>query len=130
VSTATIRSATELTFIGLYSSGSYVVPVSGPALLLGSKLTLSEVPQNAAVSVYSSNLADIQTQTRGTSKLAAGYNSSLQGVIPIVLTPAVGAFFDKVGWRMPFGTWFTSTHHPDTDLQYPSPGLYTWSSLP
>ncbi|WVQ84824.1 hypothetical protein IAT38_006981 [Cryptococcus sp. DSM 104549] len=61
--------------------------------------------QNAAVSVYSSNLADIQTYTRGTSKLAAGYNSSLQGVIPIVLTPVVGLFFDRVGWRMPFVSW-------------------------
>jgi hypothetical protein len=63
----------------------------------------AEVPQNAAVGTLSSNLADIQTQTRGTSKLAAGYNSSLQGVIPIILTPAVGAFFDRFGWRMPFG---------------------------
>jgi hypothetical protein len=68
-----------------------------------SGLTGVEVPQNAAVGVLSSNLADIQTQTRGTSKLAAGYNSSLQGVIPIILTPAVGAFFDRFGWRMPFG---------------------------
>lgn len=62
----------------------------------------TQVLQNGAVSVYTSNLADIQTQTRGTSKLAAGYNSSLQGVIPIVLTPAVGWFFDKFGWRMVF----------------------------
>jgi len=64
--------------------------------------------------VLSSNLADIQTQTRGTSKLAAGYNSSLQGVIPIVLTPAVGAFFDRVGWRMPFGQYA----HPDGETSY------------
>jgi hypothetical protein len=69
------------------------------------ELNPAEVPQNAAVGVLSSNLADIQTQTRGTSKLAAGYNSSLQGVIPIVLTPAVGAFFDRIGWRMPFGQY-------------------------
>jgi hypothetical protein len=69
------------------------------------ELNSAEVPQNAAVGVLSSNLADIQTQTRGTSKLAAGYNSSLQGVIPIVLTPAVGAFFDRIGWRMPFGQY-------------------------
>ena len=61
------------------------------------------MPQNAVIGTFSSNLADIQTQTRGTSKLAAGYNSSLQGVVPIVLTPAVGAFFDRFGWRMPFG---------------------------
>lgn len=63
----------------------------------------SQVLQNGAVTVYSSNLADIQTQTRGTSKLAAGYNSSLQSVVPIVLTPAVGWFFDRFGYRMAFG---------------------------
>jgi hypothetical protein len=63
----------------------------------------SQVLQNGAVSSYTSNLADIQTQTRGTSKLAAGYNSSLQGVVPIVLTPVVGYFFDRFGWRMFFG---------------------------
>lgn len=40
--------------------------------------------QNATVSVYTSNLADIQTVTRGTSKLAAGYNSSLQSIIPSI----------------------------------------------
>lgn len=57
------------------------------------------------MSVYTSNLADIQTKTRGTSALAAGYNSSLQGVIPIVLTPAVGYFFDRFGWRMVFVSW-------------------------
>lgn len=61
-----------------------------------------ELFQNAAVSVYSSNLADVQTVTRGTSTLAAGYNSSIQGVIPILLTPLVGAFFDRFGWRMAF----------------------------
>ncbi|OCF39673.1 hypothetical protein I317_06528 [Kwoniella heveanensis CBS 569] len=61
--------------------------------------------QNAAVTVYTSNLADIQTYTRGTSKLAAGYNTSLQGVIPIVLTPLTGWFFDMFGWRMVFVSW-------------------------
>lgn len=63
----------------------------------------TQVLQNGSVTAYTSNLADIQTQTRGTSKLAAGYNASLQGVIPIVLTPAVGYFFDRFGWRMFFG---------------------------
>ncbi|GFZ49838.1 hypothetical protein JCM24511_07241 [Saitozyma sp. JCM 24511] len=62
----------------------------------------TQIFQNSAVSVYTSNLADIQTATRGTSKLAAGYNSSLQSVIPIVLTPIVGLFFDRFGWRMIF----------------------------
>lgn len=54
--------------------------------------------------VYSSNLADIQTQTRGTSQLAAGYNSSLQSVVPIILIPLTGAFFDRFGYRMLFST--------------------------
>ncbi|WWD19427.1 hypothetical protein CI109_103887 [Kwoniella shandongensis] len=61
--------------------------------------------QNAAVATYTSNLADIQTRTRGTSKLAAGYNSSLQGVIPVVLTPLTGLFFDRFGYRMFFVSW-------------------------
>ncbi|ORX34136.1 major facilitator superfamily domain-containing protein [Kockovaella imperatae] len=65
----------------------------------------SQVLQNGAVNVYTSNLADIQTRTRGTSKLAAGYNSSLSGIIPIVLTPLVGAFFDRWGWRMIIVSW-------------------------
>ena len=65
----------------------------------------TQVLQNGAVGVYTSNLADIQTVTRGTSKLAAGYNSSLQGIIPIVLTPVVGAFFDRFGWRMVLVSW-------------------------
>lgn len=47
----------------------------------------------------------MQTKTRGTSTLAAGYNSSLQGVIPIILTPVAGLFFDKIGWRMAFISW-------------------------
>ncbi|WRT69852.1 uncharacterized protein IL334_006843 [Kwoniella shivajii] len=65
----------------------------------------SQLFQNSAVSVYTSNLADIQTYTRGTSKLAAGYNSSLQGIVPIILTPATGWFFDRFGYRMVFVSW-------------------------
>jgi MFS family permease len=57
------------------------------------------------VGVYTGNLPDIQKQTRGTSTLAAGYNASLQSVIPIILTPLTGAFFDRFGWRMPFVSW-------------------------
>jgi MFS-type transporter involved in bile tolerance (Atg22 family) len=74
-------------------------------MLDGSDTDETEMFQNAAVSVYTSNVADIQSKTRGTSTLAAGYNSSLQGVIPIVLTPAVGWFFDHYGWRMAFVSW-------------------------
>jgi hypothetical protein len=68
-------------------------------------LCSTQVLQNAAVGVYSSNLADMQVVTRGTKELAAGYNSSLQGIIPIVLTPLTGLFFDKVGWRCIFISW-------------------------
>lgn len=91
----------------------------------------SQVLQNGAVSVYTGNLADIQTQTRGTSKLAAGYNSSLQGVIPIVLTPLVGWFFDKYGWRMFFGASLTKDFvKAITEQQYRGQGLYTLLCLP
>ena len=63
---------------------------------------MAEIFQTSVVGVYSSNLADIQTQTRGTSALAAGYNSALQSVVPIVLIPLTGAFFDRFGMRMFF----------------------------
>lgn len=58
--------------------------------------------QNSARTVYAANLANIQEKTRGTSALAAGYNSSLQSVVTIVLNPLLGIWFDKFGWRMPF----------------------------
>lgn len=62
----------------------------------------TEILQNAARTVYSVNVADIQSKTRGTSTLAAGYNASLQNVVTIVLVPCLGLFFDRYGWRMPF----------------------------
>jgi len=62
----------------------------------------TEILQNAARTVYSVNVADIQTKTRGTSTLAAGYNASLQNVVTIVMVPCLGLFFDRYGWRMPF----------------------------
>lgn len=68
-------------------------------------LCITQLFQNAAVQVYSSNLADIQVRTRGTKELAAGYNSALQGVVPIVLTPLAGLFFDVYGWRTAFISW-------------------------
>lgn len=60
--------------------------------------------QGGAARVYLRNVADIQVKSRGTTEQAAGYNAALQGVIPIVLTPAIGYFFDRIGWRMVFGT--------------------------
>lgn len=49
------------------------------------------------------DLTSVQVKSRGTDEQQAGYNSALQGVIPIVLTPATGLFFDRIGWRMVFG---------------------------
>ncbi|WWD20457.1 hypothetical protein CI109_104933 [Kwoniella shandongensis] len=66
-------------------------------ILCGTQIFQNSVPQ-----VYTSNLADIQTVTRGTSTLAAGYNTTLQAIVPVILTPLTGLFFDRVGWRMPF----------------------------
>lgn len=59
--------------------------------------------QNSARTVYSSNLTDIQERTRGTTALTGGYYTALLNVIVIVVVPLLGVFFDKVGWRMPFG---------------------------
>ena len=87
----------------------------------------TQILQNGSVSAYTSNLADIQTQTRGTSKLAAGYNTSLQGVVPIVLTPAVGYFFDRFGWRMFFSEWQWTTHLPPECLRGSHP--VSWTAL-
>ena len=65
-------------------------------------VVITQVPQTGAAVAFQHNLADMQRVTRGTSELAAGYNTSLQGIIPIVLTPLVGLFIDRVGYRM----WF------------------------
>lgn len=69
-------------------------------------VVITQVPQNGAAIAFQSNLADMQRVTRGTSELAAGYNTSIQGIIPIVLTPVVGIFIDRVGYRM----WFCKYH--------------------
>lgn len=61
--------------------------------------------QNSARTVYSSNLTDIQERTRGTTALTGGYYSALLNVVVIVVVPLLGVFFDKVGWRMPFGAF-------------------------
>lgn len=76
---------------------------------------MSELFQNSARSVYSLNLADIQRRTRGTSDLAAGYNSSLQNVVTVIVVPLVGLFFDRFGWRMPFGE--TSSSSPRGEIR-------------
>lgn len=65
--------------------------------------------QNSARTVYSSNLTDIQERTRGTTALTGGYYSALLNVVVIVVVPLLGVFFDKVGWRMPFGAYLGSS---------------------
>jgi hypothetical protein len=65
-------------------------------------ICVTQIPQNGAAVAFQGNLADMQRVTRGTTELAAGYNTSLQGIMPIVLTPLVGLFIDKVGYRV----WF------------------------
>ncbi|PWZ00851.1 LOW QUALITY PROTEIN: MFS general substrate transporter [Testicularia cyperi] len=63
-------------------------------------VTMSQILQAGTVNAYTSNLAEMVEVTRGTTKLTAGYTSSLSQVIPIVLTPLVGLAFDLFGRRM------------------------------
>ncbi|KAL1412151.1 hypothetical protein Q8F55_003158 [Vanrija albida] len=65
-------------------------------------LNATQMFQHGVWAVYNANVADMQVKTRGTSTQAAGYNSSLQSVIPVVLTPVAGFFFDRYGHRMTF----------------------------
>lgn len=89
-------------------------------------VTMSQVLQSGTVGAYSSNLAeaspsppapccpvltlDLQVVevTRGTTRLTAGYTSSLSQVIPIVLTPIIGLGFDRFGNRMHVVTFTAS----------------------
>lgn len=48
------------------------------------------------------NLAEVVEITRGTTKLTAGYTSGIAQILPIVLTPALGLFFDRYGRRTQF----------------------------
>ncbi|KAJ6505992.1 major facilitator superfamily domain-containing protein [Mycena vulgaris] len=63
-------------------------------------ITLSQLLQAGNVNAYSSIQADLITQTRGSSRLVAGYTSSISQIIPIFVTPMVGALFDRYGRRM------------------------------
>lgn len=67
-------------------------------------IAITQILQSGTVGAYTSLTADVIKQTRGTTDLTAGYTSSLSQVIPIVLTPALGHFFDRFGKRM----WFVS----------------------
>jgi len=45
------------------------------------------------------SLADVQTETCGTSIHAAGYNSFFKNAVPIVLIPLLEAFLERSGHR-------------------------------
>lgn len=66
-------------------------------------INCTQLLQGGAARVWLRNVSDISVKSRGTDEQQAGYDAALQGVIPIVLTPAVGYFFDRIGWRMVFG---------------------------
>lgn len=70
----------------------------------------TEIFQNSARTVYSVSLADIQERTRGTSTLAAGFNSAFQSLTQIVTVPLLGMFFDSYGWRMGFVSFGASLY--------------------
>ncbi|KAJ7868492.1 major facilitator superfamily domain-containing protein [Mycena leptocephala] len=63
-------------------------------------ITISQLLQSGDISAYTSIQADLITQTRGSSRLVAGYTSSISQIIPILVTPMVGALFDRYGRRM------------------------------
>ncbi|KAJ7130411.1 major facilitator superfamily domain-containing protein [Mycena epipterygia] len=63
-------------------------------------ITISQLLQSGDVSAYSSITADLIAETRGSSRLVAGYTSSISQIIPIFVTPCVGALFDRYGRRM------------------------------
>lgn len=67
-------------------------------------LDISQLFQSGAVSTYTSNLADAISVTRGATLYTAGWNASVAQVIPIVLTPVLGCYFDRFGRRMHWGT--------------------------
>lgn len=69
-------------------------------------IDISQLFQAGGVSAYTSNLADTIRVTRNSSTEAAGYTSAIGQVIPIVLTPCLGFFFDRWGHRM---HWVTAT---------------------
>lgn len=65
-------------------------------------ITISQLFQNAAVETYISLSASMVQDTRGASNLTSGYTAAVGQVIPIVVTPLVGLFFDMYGHRMFF----------------------------
>lgn len=67
-------------------------------------MAMTQVLQSGVIGAFSSNRAEVIELTRGTTKLVAGYTSSIALIIPIVLTPCIGLLFDRFGKRMLVGT--------------------------
>lgn len=66
-------------------------------------LTLLQLLQSGVVGTYETNSVDMMAQTRSDGSVNAvknaSYKYSMHYAIPIVLTPLVGYFFDRVGHR-------------------------------
>ncbi|CAE6457712.1 unnamed protein product [Rhizoctonia solani] len=62
----------------------------------------TQICQSGVVGGFNGLSADIIRSTRGTTAQVAGYQGSIQQVIPIFLSPFLGAFFDRYGRRMLF----------------------------
>ncbi|ESK92084.1 mfs transporter [Moniliophthora roreri MCA 2997] len=67
-------------------------------------ITVSRICQPSSVIAFTNIAPDVIKVTRGISNATAGYIAALENVIPIILTPALGLFFDRFGRRM----WFVS----------------------
>lgn len=66
-------------------------------------MVMTQILQSGVIGAFNSNKAEVIEITRGTTKLVAGYTSSISLIIPIVLTPCIGLFFDRFGKRMYVG---------------------------
>ena len=64
-------------------------------------LPMTQLLQSGAAGGFSTSLADI-IRIRGYEKDVAGYMSSAQSILPIVLSPVLGGFIDKFGHRFHF----------------------------
>jgi MFS family permease len=64
-------------------------------------LPMTQLLQSGAAGGYSTSFADI-IRMRGYTEAVAGYLSSAQDILPIVLSPLFGAFVDRYGHRFHF----------------------------
>jgi MFS-type transporter involved in bile tolerance (Atg22 family) len=60
----------------------------------------TQIMQSGVVGGFNGLSADIISSTRGSTAQTAGYTSSMQQIIPIILCPLLGGFFDLFGNRM------------------------------